>query len=396
MTSINPLFQNSFPNSFSVGASPNAYGGLLYNNPSQSIAGSQNYNFSQPLFNANNGSGNGAWNNPTYGTPNQFGGLVQDLGMNALTKSTFGQNVTSSVTNAINNFGSTQFGIGNVYSGSIGPTASGAPLSATSINGASGVGLSSYLGGAGLGAGVGGLAANLTGGNPVGGSIGGGLGGLAAAGMGFGPVGWAIGGALGGGLGGLFGGKKPSDKTQSGGVSLQTGEINPDYATKWSMTGKKFSQENASVRDKVQQGLYNFNQYLKQNGASLKYGDKEDRDVIFQVGARDGYKVWLFGEQDPKSFSNYNDASVHMVNRMLEAYDLPPELESQIKAMQEKGIFNDISAFTGQNSSVTGGMMFAPAFGAMPMVQGKTNTPSAGQKSFANFVQQYRSTQSPA
>jgi tape measure domain-containing protein len=184
-----------------------------------------------------------------------------------------------------NTLGGIGSGIGNFLAGNgfgfIGPSAAG---SAASIG-------AGAFGNMGYGA-IGGLAANLLGlGGGVGGAIGGSLGTLAGGaigtsmgsilGMAGGPIGAIAGSFLGSALGGLFGGGKPSNKAQWGGLDLDTLKtINTG-----GQTGGKFSQENADFRDSVLGEAAKLVQLLE------SVGGNSTGKINITIGSRDG--LWL-------------------------------------------------------------------------------------------------------
>lgn len=150
---------------------------------------------------------------------------------------------------------------------------------------------STFTAGNALGGLGGNLLANLLlGDRGVGASIGGTVG--AIAGQALIPVpilGAAIGSFLGNALGGLFGNKKPSDKTQAGTIDLGTGlEV-----SRAGFTGKKFSQENYDAVT----GLMDYAKQITQalGGAKGKVG--------VTVGSRDGMRL-DFGDGQTQNFGN--------------------------------------------------------------------------------------------
>ncbi len=184
-----------------------------------------------------------------------------------------------------NTLGGIGSGIGNFLAGNgfgfIGPSAAG---SAASIG-------AGAFGNMGYGA-IGGLAANLLGlGGGVGGAIGGSLGTLAGGaigtsmgsilGMAGGPIGAIAGSFLGSALGGLFGGGKPSNKAQWGGLDLDTLKT----VNTGGQTGKKFSQENADFRDSVLGEAAKLVQLLE------SVGGNSTGKINITIGSRDG--LWL-------------------------------------------------------------------------------------------------------
>ena len=240
--------------------------------------------------------------------------------------------------------------------------------------------LSSILGAGGWGFLGGSILNGLIGGNQVTGGIGGGAG--AAVGMAIGgPVGAVIGGLGGSVIGGLFGGKKPSDKTQSGGVSILDGKINTDYTSIHSMGGAKFSQENATTRDSIQNGVSGLSQWLLQNGATPKYGDKEDRDIIVQVGSRDGYKWWNEGAANPNRYgSDYKTFSSTLIDNTIDQYYIPEELKASLNKINKDDVtqWNKVMEQEKAASSATsGGSMYIPP-------------KRKGGQSFDEFITNYR------
>lgn len=270
---------------------------------------------------------------PTQQQTVQGGMSLPNIPTGNLGLSSIGQTITGNV----NAFGLNSLGIGS----SVGPTPLAAGLNGAPATGAlSATPLTSVLGSAAGGFGIGALTAGFTGGNTTAGGIGGGLGAGAAALAGStGPVGLVAGGVLGGLAGGLFGGKKPSDKTQSGGVSIINGDTNRYYADSQSMTGKKYSQQNAKVRDELENSLSTFTKYLLANGATPVWGAKEDRDVIIQYGSRDGYKWWFEGAKAPNRYgNNYKEFSKTMIDQTLQQYNLPDDLKAKLQGMPSDDI----------------------------------------------------------
>jgi tape measure domain-containing protein len=158
--------------------------------------------------------------------------------------------------------------------------------------------LSQLLGPAALGALGGGLIAQLTGGNRIGGSIGGGLG----AGAGFllgGPVGALIGGALGGGLGGLFGN---NGKGFSGGDAL-VGRDNAGGLVVTGFAGKRFDP--TALMQQAQNEVAAFNARMQAAGVFMKEGMRanigggQSRAPRTLAGALDAYGFGL-GSNDPR------------------------------------------------------------------------------------------------
>ena len=115
-----------------------------------------------------------------------------------------------------------------------------------------------------------------------------------------GPIGSFAGSFLGTALGGLFGGGKPSDMAQGGGVNLED-------LTRWTngQTGKKFSQQNASFRDGVMNEATTLAQLLQ------SVGGKSTGTVYVTVGSRDGLRLgYGAGEQN---FGNNQTAFIQAV-----------------------------------------------------------------------------------
>lgn len=297
--------------------------------------------------------------------------------------------VGQSITQGVDSFGAS-IGFGNVYSAPIGPTLSGAPMASSYTGGGlTATPLSGVLGGAAAGVGIGGLAASLTGGNQTGGMIGGGLGGAGAALLGFtGPVGLAVGGILGGLGGGMFGNKKPPDKTQSGGVNITTGKANPYYAQKQSATGDKFSGQNAGAVSKIEGGIGNFVSWMSSQGATPTSPDAKDRDIIVQVGSRDGLKAWMLGDPQPYRYGNDQVAfSKGVVDLLLKEYQMPDTLRNQILEMADAGQLDNIAAFGHAQGQMQGSV--SGIGGSAPLIPGKEDT---GAESFSDFSKRYKST----
>lgn len=129
----------------------------------------------------------------------------------------------------------------------------------------------------GIGASLGGTAGSIAG-TVIGAKMG------TILGLAGGPVGALIGAFAGNALGGLFGNKKPSDKTQSGVVDISTGML----SNRRGLEGKKFSQENF---DAVTQ----FSKIFGQLGQALGSKDK----LTLVVGNRDGLR-YQFNEGSMK------------------------------------------------------------------------------------------------
>lgn len=136
---------------------------------------------------------------------------------------------------------------------------------------------------------AGGLGANLLGlgnkngyisgaGGTIGGIIGGGLGG---------PLGAAAGSFLGTAVTGLFGGAKPSDKAQWGGVDLAA---LANFGT-GGLSGKKYSDENAKFRDGVLGNAGQLAQLLKGAGGTTS------GSLFVTVGNRDGLRLGTGGTE---------------------------------------------------------------------------------------------------
>jgi len=292
--------------------------------------------------------------------------------------------IFSGAKNAINNFGLNNLGIGS----SVGPTPLSAGFGGAPATGSlSGASLTGVLGSAAGGFGVGGLTSGLLGGNTKAGSIAGGLGSGAMALAGFGgPASLLVGAGVGALAGGLFK-KKPSDKTQSGGVGINTGQVNPYYAKEKSMTGEKFSEDNANLRNQYETGIANYVNYLREKGAVANNTDPA-RDLIIQVGSRDGLKAWMLGDQnanrygkDPKTFSH---GVVDLLNK---EYNLSPELQAEVKTMLESGKLDDISKF-GQSQSQAQGQV-GTGFGTPPTMPVRR---ASNAESFSDFVKRYNTT----
>lgn len=141
---------------------------------------------------------------------------------------------------------------------------------------------STTLGGALSGGAIGGTLANFLGlgsGNMIQDTVFGGAGTAIGALFG-GPLGAGVGSFLGTALGGLFGGKKPSDKSQFSIVDLVSGDIE-----RTGLTGKKFSQENRDFADRVADEANSLAEILKEAGATLEGA------LTIIVGNRDGLRV---------------------------------------------------------------------------------------------------------
>lgn len=268
-----------------------------------------------------------------------------------------GSAIQTNITNPINAFGNSAFGLSS-------GTSAGAEAGA-SWTGAT---LSGVLGSAGAGYGAGGAIAGLLGENQTGGSVGGALGGVAgdlfgaaaAAWTGIGalggPIGIGIGILAGAVLGGLFGNNKPSDMTQVGGIDIAKGAVNPVYAQQESSTGDKYDQNDATLRDTAQMGAGNLAQYLLANGATPinQPGANAPAALIMQVGNRDGYRVDLQGpynngEVVPISNAGQDSGKFiqNVTSAVLSQYNLPDSLKTQL-ANINNGAFYD-SGFNLQN-----------------------------------------------
>lgn len=295
-------------------------------------------------------------------------------------------------TNGIDTIGTSMgFGAGNaaLYSAPIGPMASGAPMAASYTAGANtgaltGASLSQTLGAAGLGYFGGGIVSGMLGLNEKTGSVGGGVG----AGIGMavgGPPGAIVGGLLGSIGGGLFGNTKPSDKTQSGGVSIANGEVNRYYADSQSQTGKKFSGQNAQIRDQLENSVSSFSKFLLANGATPIWAEKENRDVIVQYGSRDGYKWWFEGADKPNNYgNNYQGFSKSLMEETMQQYNIPDALKEQLSNMPMDDILKFGKAQSQQNKQQR--LMLGNP-GNIP-IPAKEDT---GKETFDQFLTNYRS-----
>lgn len=218
----------------------------------------------------------------------------------------------SSLTGLLNGslYSNTLAGIG----GGIGNVLSGQAWGAMGPSYGASIG-SGAFGNLGYGA-LGGLAASLFGlgssnslvnmatgtlGSLAGGAIGTSMGTIL--GMAGGPLGAIAGGFLGTALGGLFGGGKPSDKVQGGGLNLATLETTTN-----GMTGKKFSQANADFRDKVVQEAINLTKLFQ------SVGGKTTGNLGYAIGSRDGMRLNVNGE-----VTNYGTNAQAFIDGMMQA-----------------------------------------------------------------------------
>lgn len=287
--------------------------------------------------------------------------------------------ITSGITAGIDKFGAgLGFGPGSSVVGPLGPVQ---PVAgAGSLTSAS---LSSTLGAAGLGALGGGLLANITGGNPTGGSIGGGIG--AAVGNAVLPgVGGIVGGLLGGIGGSLFGGKKPSNKLQVGFVNLGTGEVDPEGRDKQSQTGKKFSAENGALRDAISNAAAQTSKFLTANGAKATGAPK----LMLGVGSRDGYWYSYEDYNHPGDWEsrqtkvdNAQGLADGVFNSITKLQNASPELLAQAKQ-----VFYQSLGGNGQAQANGNSITYSPQY-QVPMIAGRRQD----QNTFDNFVKQYKS-----
>lgn len=218
------------------------------------------------------------------GAPNILGGGTGGGGLGGL--SSIGSSLLngSLYSQTMGQFGA---GVGNLLTGqawgAMGPSA-GAAIGAGAF-GNLGYGALGGLGANMLGLGSDNAMVNMasgTLGSLAGGAIGTSMGTIL--GMAGGPIGAIAGAFIGTALGGLFGGGKPSNKTQYGGLDLSTLEQNNIGG----MTGKKFSQQNADFRDAVLGEAAKLAQALQSVGGSTS------GQLNITVGSRDG--LWLFNE----------------------------------------------------------------------------------------------------
>jgi len=264
--------------------------------------------------------------------------------------------------------------------------------------------LSGTLGAAGLG----GLAGNFLGkigGSSTGGSIGGAAG-AAIGNMILPGVGGFIGGGLGGVLGGFFGGGKPSNRLQVGGIEMVANEIDHNGAQKFSMTGKKFSAENAQVRDAFQGYANNFTKFLRDNGATwsggnetlvMRFGDRSGFDYYFED--RDsGTKEQIiaghesgFGRTEIQGFERNSMAMGQaMAQAIIERHDLPDNLKVKLENQDLTSLF--FGTQIGNSQGSTGGVL-ARGFGVSPPMIDKAR---AKDRTFAGFLKDYEASQEPA
>ena len=210
--------------------------------------------------------------------------------------------------------GSIGQGIGNLINGQAWGTVYGPQLANAAGVSSLGTTLGSAFGNMGYGA-IGGLGANLLGlgsNNQIVNMLSGGLGTLAGGAVGAslgtilgfagGPIGAIAGGFLGTALGGLFGGGKPSDKAQWGGLDLSTLAT---YGT-GGQEGKKYSQENATFRDSVLAEAANLAKLLQSVGGTTT------GTVYAHIGSRDGLRL------DGPGGANYGNDSAAFINAILQ------------------------------------------------------------------------------
>lgn len=148
----------------------------------------------------------------------------------------------------------------------------------------------------------------------VGSTIGGTVGGIAGTIVG-GPIGAAIGSFLGNAVGGLFGNKKPSDKSQGSRLNLSD-LTSIDYG----QTGSKFSQENRDFASQVRDSAKSIATALTGAGATLS----GSLDIL--VGSRDGLRL---------NGANYGQNSSSFINAVAQSVlknvsDAPEDLKQLI------------------------------------------------------------------
>ncbi len=196
---------------------------------------------------------------------------------------------------------------------------------------------SAFTPAAGLAGFGGGMLANVLGlGGGIGGSIGGAAGGIAGTAIGAnmgtilgfagGPAGAAIGAFLGTALGGLFGGGKPSDKSQGSILNLET-----LTSKNYGQTGDKFSQENRDFATKVTDSAKSIATALTSAGATLKGG------VDILVGSRDGLRI---GGANGKNYGTNSTAFINAVAQSVlkNVSDAPEDLKQLINKIAGKDV----------------------------------------------------------
>ncbi|MGI4886097.1 MAG: tape measure protein [Janthinobacterium lividum] len=181
---------------------------------------------------------------------------------------------------------------------------------------------------------AGGLGANLLGlGNKnglisgAGGTIGGLIGSVG------GPLGAAAGSFLGTALTGLFGGAKPSDKAQWGGINLAD---LTNFGT-GGLSGKKYSDENAKFRDGVLGNAGQLAQLLKGAGGSTS------GSLFVTVGNRDGLRLGTGSTE--QNFGTNQQAFINAV--MKQVTDSTTGLNATMKQILDKTGTGDLNALAG-------------------------------------------------
>lgn len=305
--------------------------------------------------------------------PQQASGLINTVGTKVGENLFGGSGVTGTINNVGANAGITGLPQGAPLINGVGPTnvAQSGVLGTTTA--------SNILGGAG----VGGLVANLTGGNSIAGSVGGAAGMVLGNALLPGVGGW-LGSAVLGGIGGkLFGKSKPSNKLQVASVALNDGGFNAEADNKVSQTGKKFDATNRSVADTLRNATSATSQFLLKNGG--KVDPTKDSRVLWGVGSRDGmwyatgtgsgHSGW---EQNQVKVADTGQLSNGVFDTLIKQYGITdPKLIEQAKYVfaQSGG---------SQLASNSGGSQLSAA---IPEVKNKKDT---GKQTFAQFVMDYK------
>lgn len=288
-----------------------------------------------PIFNAPVA---GQATSPQAPTPN-IGGLI-NTGKQILSAGN-GTMLPSGVAQTVDKFGKSILGVGTttpiqgpVMPGAMGP----APLGVGTQGG-----LSTNFSAANAGAGLaGGLLANKVFGGGTGTTVGSTIGGLAGSFLG--PVGAGLGSFIGGGIGSMFGNSKPSNRLQVSGINMATGQRDLAGEKNFSQGGKKFSEQNAALRDQFAGATSDMVQFLYQNGAQptedignlvLRFGDRSGYDFFFEKpGATQQELMNMTDEQ--RGIQSYgrdtNALAQGLSQNVLSKFNVDPALAEQAKA----------------------------------------------------------------
>jgi TolA-binding protein len=147
-------------------------------------------------------------------------------------------------------------------------------------------------------------------------------------------IGYAIGGPIGGIIGSLAGliGPKPSDKTQSAIVDLNTGGVIRDGAS-----GSKFSAENRQLADKFAEAVGAISTGLQQvTGGKFLLPNGNNNNVRIDVGDRDGIRVEV---GDQKGTFKTIEEAVKFATKIIadSLYDIAPEVQTALRNIDWSG-----------------------------------------------------------